>query len=173
MYSLSDKNLSSKLEGGQGPYSPILCWLCKGIQCGWGSFLNPESRSSLSLPTTLFITSALVLLSKLLLNLGNLFASPKLIIDKANGGESKTNGKNSNVDTEATAILWCVVRSEDLSACNSCDVGKHDDPGHVSGRLGEEGKNTYMAIARARSSESSQANDIQAMLRGCEKVPKV
>jgi hypothetical protein len=31
----------------------------------------------------------------------------------------------------------------------------------------------YMAMARARSSESVQVRDIQAMLRGCEKVAKV
>jgi hypothetical protein len=34
-------------------------------------------------------------------------------------------------------------------------------------------RGSYMAMARARSSESSQARDIHAMLRGCEKVPKV
>jgi hypothetical protein len=68
--------------------------------------------------------------------------------------------------------------SEDLSPVDTSNVGSHDDPGEEKVRFGvfmrKCGKDgTHIAIANARSSESRQVRDIQAMLRGCENVPNV
>lgn len=92
--------------------------------------------------------------------------SSTYIVDESDSSQSQAYGQDGDIDAETATVQRLIVCAEDLSTVYPGGVCAHDHPEHKLGH-----RKTYIAMARARSSESLAVKDIQAILSGCEKVP--
>lgn len=96
------------------------------------------------------------------------------IVKESDGGESKAYSQYADVDAESSAVQGPIISPEYLGAVDTGSVRAHDHPSHQQSLIGRSrpDRQTYMAMAKARSSESRAVKDIQAIFKGCENVPK-